>query len=206
MNNSENTSEQTTKRNNTTLWVMVFLFGLPYLAAFYFYFNSDEMELATTNYGAIISPARPVPDIKLLKIDGSDFKLSSLNGTWVLGAFGKSVCEKDCIDNLYKIRQIKKAVGQDFKRISKAFFLLDKEHIDSFKNLLNEYPGMDVIIPSGNEYENYLSTFRHDKIALEDSIFIIDPIGNYMMIYPKGANASKMLKDIERLLKVSKIG
>jgi cytochrome oxidase Cu insertion factor (SCO1/SenC/PrrC family) len=206
MNEVNNSSEEVKKKNHKMLWIMVAVFGLPYLVAFYFYFNKGDYDFAKTNYGTIISPARPVPDFNLMKIDNSQFKLSSLKGKWVLFSIGKSSCEKDCVDNLYKIRQIKKAVGQNHKRIAKAFFLTDKENIESFKSLLKEYPGMDVIIPSGSEYSNYLLNFQHEGIELEDGMFIIDPMGNYMMAYPKGAEASKILDDIERLLRVSKVG
>lgn len=206
MNSSENPATEIKKKKNTTLWVMVVLFGLPYIAAFYFYFNRADMDLMTSNYGTIISPAHPIPDVKLQKLDNSDFKISSLKGKWVLMSIGSSECKQDCIENLYKIRQIKKAVGPNFDRITKLVFLKDKTNIESFKLLLKEYYGMDVIVPSGSNYNNFLMNFLYEGVELEDSIFIIDPAGNYMMAYPKGADAKKMLKDIERLLKVSKIG
>ncbi|MDH5600383.1 MAG: SCO family protein [Gammaproteobacteria bacterium] len=185
---------------------MVFLFGLPYLVAFYFYFGTDKFTLDKTNYGTIISPARAIPDVELIKPDNSKFRLSSLKGKWVLASIGNSDCKQDCIDNLYKIRQIKKAVGQEYKRITKLFFLKDKNNIESFEKLLKEYPGMDVIMPSGNDYNNHLSNFFYENKEVENGIFIIDPLGNYMMFYPKGADASKILKDVQRLLRVSKVG
>lgn len=206
MNEPENAKEEIKKRNHKMLWIMLLIFGLPYVVAFYFYFNKSDYDFARTNYGTIISPAHPLPDFNHTKLDNSKFKLSSLKGKWILLSIGKSSCKKDCLDNLYKIRQIKKAVGQNHKRLTKLFLLQDKEHIESFKNLLKEYPGMDVIIPSGSEYNNYLSNFQYEGVEIQDSMFIIDPVGNYMMAYPKGADASKMLKDIERLLRVSKVG
>lgn len=207
MNETQNIPAQTKKKSNATLWLMLVLFGLPNIAAFYFYFNRENINLgAASNYGTIITPAKAIADYDLIKLDNTKFKLSSLKGKWVLFSIASSSCQQDCIDNLFKIRQIKKAVGQDYKRISKVFFLKDQQNIESFKILLKEYPGMDVIVPSGEAYENYLSNFEYKEKEIEDSIFIIDPLGNYMMIYPKGADASKILKDIERLLKVSKIG
>jgi len=207
LNDAQNTPAETKKKSNTTLWVMLVLFGLPYIAAFYFYFNRDDINFGTTsNYGTIINPARPIADFDLIKLDSSKFKLSSLKGKWILFSIGSSSCQQDCIDNLYKIRQIQKAVGEDYKRISKLFFLKDKNKLESFKLILKDYPGMDVIIPSGEGYKNYLSGFEYEGKEIENNIFIIDPLGNYMMIYPKGADASKILKDLERLLEVSKIG
>lgn len=206
-NNSQNQTSDPGKRKYTTLWVMIFLFILPYIAAFYFYFNKDSLDLGEgSNYGNIVSPAKPLSNIQLTRIDGSDVSFSSLKGKWTLLTIGKSSCLKDCVDNLYKIRQIKKAVGQEHKRIQKAFFLIDESSIDSFKSLLGEYPGMSVFIPSNKQYESFLLEFSISGESIEDNIFVVDPLGNYMMMYPKGSDPSKMLKDIERLLKVSKIG
>lgn len=204
---NESNKQAADNKNNITLWVMVLLFGLPYVAATYFYFNRDEIDLgSTSNYGTIITPARPIPDVELTRLDNSNFKLSSLRGTWVLLSIGSSECEKDCLENLYKIRQLRKAVGQDYKRISKVYFLQDTNYINRFEKLLTEYPDMDVFVPSNEKYQKYLSIFSYKGSEIKDGIYIIDPLGNYMMMYPKGSDPSKMVKDIERLLKISKIG
>jgi len=197
---------QPDKKKYTVLWVMIVLFGLPYLAAYYFYLNRDQIELKTSNYGTIISPVRPLQNIQLTRLDGSTINSADMKGKWILLSIGSSQCDSACQDNLYKIRQLKKAVGPAYKRIQKAFFLTDDKHIEQFKGLLEEYPGMDVIVPSHNNYEDFLSSFSVSGEPIENGIYIIDPLGNYMMAYPSGADARKILKDIERLLKVSKIG
>ena len=205
-NMSENNLE-TKKRSNTTLWVMFFLFGLPYLAAYYYYFNRDQIDLnLTTNHGHIINPTKNIPDILLSNINGSMVEMSSIKGKWLLLTVGSSRCEKACQDNLYKIRQIKKGIGEEQDRIHKLFFLTDTNKLDSFIGLLKDYKGMDVFKPFGDSYSEFLSIFSIDGKKVEDGIYIIDPMGNYMMMYPKDEPPMNILKDIERLLKVSKIG
>jgi cytochrome oxidase Cu insertion factor (SCO1/SenC/PrrC family) len=39
-----------------------------------------------------------------------------------------------------------------------------------------------------------------------DHIYLIDPLGNLVLRYPKNAEPAKMKKDLERLLKYSRIG
>jgi SCO1/SenC len=207
MTTPEHNVTDTPKKNNTALWMMILLFGLPYLAAYYFYFNRDDMSLGEqTNYGSIINPVRQLADNELTQIDGSKIKLSSLQGKWIMFSVGSSDCKASCQDNLYKIRQIKTALAAEHKRVKKAFFLTDVKAIDSFNELLKDYRNMHVIIPSGSNYKDYLSPLSVDGKAIEDGIFIIDPLGNYMMSFPKDAEAKEILKDMERLLKVSKIG
>lgn len=40
----------------------------------------------------------------------------------------------------------------------------------------------------------------------QDFIYVIDPLGNLMMRYPRDADPNGMKKDFVRLLKVSRIG
>ncbi|MDH5473814.1 MAG: SCO family protein [Gammaproteobacteria bacterium] len=198
--------ENNPKKSRATLWIMIILFGLPYIAAFYFYFYADELELGQTNYGHLISPVRQISDISLKRIDNSNFTFSEMKGTWILVSIGNSSCQKSCLDNLYKMRQIRKAVGEDRTRIQRVFLLTESSNIESFNRLLPDYTGMEVMIPGNENYNQLISSFSLSGEPTEDGIYIIDPMGNYMMAYPKDADAEKILKDIRRLLKVSKIG
>jgi hypothetical protein len=37
-------------------------------------------------------------------------------------------------------------------------------------------------------------------------VYVVDPLGNFMMSYAANAEARGMLKDLKRLLKISQIG
>ena len=39
-----------------------------------------------------------------------------------------------------------------------------------------------------------------------ESLYLVDPLGNWMMVYPGAAEYKGILKDIKRLLRVSQIG
>jgi hypothetical protein len=39
-----------------------------------------------------------------------------------------------------------------------------------------------------------------------DHIYVIDPLGNLMMSFPRDPDPSKILKDLQRLLRLSQIG
>ena len=42
-------------------------------------------------------------------------------------------------------------------------------------------------------------------VSNHDHIYLIDPIGNLMMRFPKNPDPAQMAKDIKRLLKVSQL-
>ena len=39
-----------------------------------------------------------------------------------------------------------------------------------------------------------------------DHVYVVDPLGNLMMRFPRDPDASRMLKDVQRLLRVSRFG
>ncbi len=207
--NTENNSADN-KKSYLTLWIMIFLFALPNVAAIYFYLNRDNINLGEqTNYGTLISPVRQFQDIAFSKLDGTDFKLSSMHGKWIMLSLGSASCQQSCQENLYKMRQIRKATPEGFARITRVFFLTDQTDIESFNLLLKDYQGMEVILSEENSsanYKDFLSNFSVTGEETEDGIYIIDPLGNYMMAYPPDAEAKGILKDMERLLKISQIG
>ena len=45
-----------------------------------------------------------------------------------------------------------------------------------------------------------------DRPALGGRIYLVDPMGNLMMFYEPDADAKGMVKDLERLLKISYVG
>jgi hypothetical protein len=44
------------------------------------------------------------------------------------------------------------------------------------------------------------------ETQLRDGIYLVDPLGNIVLRYPKDADPTRMKKDITRLLSVSRIG
>jgi hypothetical protein len=44
------------------------------------------------------------------------------------------------------------------------------------------------------------------KSALADHIYVVDPLGNLVLRYPRDADPFRIIKDLARLLKTSRIG
>jgi len=206
MNNLE---KNHVKRNYTTLWVMILLFALPYMAATYFYLNQDAIVLPASNYGELVVPVRQISDVSLTTLNNERFSFSDVKGKWVLLTIGDSTCEQSCQENLYKIRQIRKAVGQERGRIERVFLLTNETGLGSFNEKLAGYAGMTVALAAEKTHADLLGDFAvsaTNNSGIIDGIYIIDPRGDLMMAYPSGADAQNILKDVRRLLKVSKIG
>ncbi|MDH5573064.1 MAG: hypothetical protein OEY89_14985, partial [Gammaproteobacteria bacterium] len=109
--------------------------------------------------------------------------------------------------NMYKIRQIRKAMAQDRSRIERVFVLSDNQDVNGFKSKIKDYQGMYVIKHAEDKAtQAFTQQLTIPGQLLDNGIYIIDPLGNYMMAYPEDADAAKILDDVRRLLKISKIG
>ncbi len=163
--------------------------------AFYF-FRPD----GRVNYGTLIEPAKPLPEITLSLLDGRPFRLAEFRGKWVLVTFDGGACGPACVDKLFKMQQLRTMQGKERERLERAWVITDGAPLSTM--LIREYDDMKMLragsAPVARE-------FPADGLR-SDHIYLIDPLGNLIMRYPKNADPMKMTKDLGRLLKYSRIG
>ena len=73
----------------------------------------------------------------------------------------------------------------------------------ALEDIFVSYPSMQKDWFDQSLFHVHLPQFK--DLAVHH-IYLIDPLGNVMMCYPKTATAKGMKKDLKRLLKVSRIG
>ena len=130
------------------------------------------------NYGELIAP-RPVAG-----------PLAPLKGKWVLVTFDAAACHAACEKKLYIVRQVRKAQGKEAERIERLWVVTDGGKPKA--ELLAAIEGAHV------------STGELDFKG--DDIYLVDPLGNLMMRFPRDPDPSRMIKDLQRLLKYSRFG
>ena len=153
----------------------------------------------TFNYGELIEP-RQLPEARLTLADGTPFELSRLRGKWVLVTIDSAACNAACEKKLYYMRQVRRAQGKEMERVERAFLINDDAALAPAK--MAPYAGTWMIRAAGNDV---LRLFPAQG-ARSAHIYLIDPLGNLMMRYPPDPDARRMIKDLERLLKASRIG
>jgi len=188
---------KTEKRNLTTLWLIIGLCLAPIVASYlaYFYF----LPQGHLNYGELIGP-QPLPVAKLQLDNGGEFNLSDLRGKWLLVMTDAGKCDEPCRAKLFAIRQLRLAQGKDASRIERVWLISDSQSINPELNL--EFKGTWLARATGSELLKALPATR----APEDHIYLVDPLGNLVLRYPLGADPTRIIKDMTRLLKASRIG
>lgn len=186
-------------------WLMLAIFAIPYFAASYLYESGSFSSVGqASNYGDLISPVRKIERVELERSNGEFFDTTKLLDQWTLVAVGGDECGV-CLDNLYKLRQIRLAVGKERKRVGRLYLVTGNEQ-EQISAYMDDFRGMDVVLANGAAVEALKLEPWSWEGSLAGGIFIIDPLGNLMMAYRPGFETKEILKDLQRLLKLSKIG
>jgi len=175
------------KRGRIKLALLGAFFALPLVLAWLAWWL-DWAPGSTSNYGELISPPLPLAEPPLV----------ALRGKWVLVSFDAADCDAYCERKLYFMRQVRRAQGKDQDRIERLWLLTDAGQPRA--ELLSAIAGTQVARGAG-----FASRFPA-AAALADHIYIVDPQGKLMLRYPRDPDPSRMLKDLQQLLKVSRIG
>jgi hypothetical protein len=152
-----------------------------------------------TNYGELIEP-RPVAEAAFAAADGRAIKLADLKGKWLLLQFDDAACGEACARKLFNMRQARLAQGREMDRIERVWVVLDAgatnpevaKLIDDAQVLRARDSGVMAQFPAPE--------------SVRDHIYVVDPLGNLMLRFPRDADPRKMMKDLSRLLKASRVG
>ncbi|HRJ51393.1 MAG TPA: SCO family protein [Candidatus Thiothrix moscowensis] len=198
---------QPPKRSNRTLWILIAVCAFPYLAGWlYFQFRAELPVPATTNFGTLLSPVRAVGDLPLVGLDGATFNTADLRGKWVLMTVADSACAAACQKNLYNLRQVRKAMGNERRRVERLLVLTNTDSLPALQAQLHEHEGMKVAKGPTTSVQQWQAVLPNPNPVAEDGLYILDPLGNVMMSYPPDFNGELIIKDLRRLLKVSQVG
>ncbi|HEU4350796.1 MAG TPA: cytochrome C oxidase subunit I [Burkholderiales bacterium] len=136
---------------------------------------------APSNYGELLEP-RLVPG------------LEPLRGKWVLVMFDAAACDARCEQKLYFMRQVRRAQGKDMSRVERVWVITDGAKPRD--EILPGIEGTRLAALSEKEFPG----------KAVDHIYLVDPLGNLMMRYPRDPDPSGMIKDLQRLLRYSRFG
>lgn len=186
------------RRGRIKLLALAAFFALPVVAGYVVFFF-DLAPGGTANYGTLL-PARPLSDAVLQDHEGREFRFSDLRGKWIMVQFDSGVCAEYCERKLYFMRQTRKALGKNTARVERLWLVTDGQVPNS--RLMQAIEGTRLARTAASPIAAEFPAER----AASDHIYLVDPNGNLMMRFPRDPDPSRMLKDLQRLMKVSGIG
>ncbi len=172
----------------------------PVILSYLFYYVLPPS--GRTNYGTLILPQRPVPELRLADSEGKPYRFATHLGQWVVLQVDAGACGKACADKLYALRQQRTMTGKARERIDRVWLVTDA--VRPSAELLRDYDGTAVLRADPAELAALMPLEPGKRI--EDYLWVVDPLGFLMMRFPADGEPSKIRKDISRLLKASRVG
>ena len=172
----------------------------PVLASYYIYFIARPS--GGTAYGTLIQPAVPMPDVAASTLAGQPQALRGLAGQWLLVVVDGGACAAACEKRLYVQRQLREMAGRESDRIDKLWLVIDDTPLSpALQSALLATPAMNILRLPRSVVSGWLKAAPGQ--TLEDHIYIVDPVGDWMMRAPADADPSKLKRDVDRLLRGS---
>ncbi len=190
-----------TARGRWQLLLVVLACAAPVLASYFAYYVIRPE--GRSNYAALIEPARELPAaLPLRNLDGHAIDARALRGQWLLVAVGSGDCDGDCEKRLYAQRQLREMTGRERERIDKVWFVIDDAPVKpELRNALAAAPATQVLRVPAAELAAWLTPAPGESLA--SHLYLVDPMGRWMMRTPAALEPAKFKRDLERVLRAS---
>jgi hypothetical protein len=156
-----------------------------------------------TNYGTLILPTHSLPaTLPLTALDGGTVPAASLKGNWLLVVVAPGACGEGCEKQLFMQRQLREMLGKERDRLDKVWLVTDTAPLTP---ALQEAIGGPVPVKALRVPREALAAWLQPEAGqrLEAHLYVVDPLGEWMMRMPADAQPQRVKRDLDRLLRAS---
>lgn len=154
------------------------------------------------NFGELIQPQRPLPAVAATNLQGAPVELPTLKGQWLFVSVASGACESACQQHLYLQRQLREGLGKEKDRLDWVWLVKDDVPVSA--ELQPALKDATVLRVPEAALAQWLQP--GPGLKLEDHLYLVDPLGNWMMRFPAGLNSETALKvkrDLDRLMRAA---
>jgi len=185
--------QERARRGKRTLLMVAAAVIAPVVLSYGVYYLSPRG--AFTNYGELL-PTRAAPTINGTRADGSPFRMAQVQGRWTIVVVSDGACNAECSQALFATRQARTMQGRERDRIERIWLLQDG--VSPHSSVLAEHPDVVVVRTTPGDVKSL------PKGA--GAIYLIDPIGNQVLAWPNDPDVKALARDLNRVLRASRIG
>jgi hypothetical protein len=194
-------AERRLKSGRLKMLLVLGVCAAPVIASYLTYFVIRPQ--GRTNYSELIQPQKPLPaDLPLADLQGRAVAPASLKGQWLMIVVSSAACNAVCEKQLWVQRQLRETLGREKERVDKVW-LIDDAGTPRAETLqgVTVHTEATVLRAPAAAIAAWLQPAEGH--ALEDHLYIVDPLGNWMMRVPPDPDPSKLKRDVEKLLRAS---
>lgn len=195
------------RRRRLQLVAIALVFAGPLALAFWLYYGGGALlPHARVNRGVLVDPARPLPAVSLPTPAGTPTGGEFLRGKWSLVMVVGAGCDDGCRQRLVELRKARLALERDGSRVRRV--LLGAPGCCAAAELGPPQADLVVAWLEGRDGAALVREFPDygAPVAGSGRVYLVDPLGNLLMTYPPQADLKDLLKDLEKLLRLSHIG
>lgn len=178
------------------LLISLVFFGPLILATWLYFSDSGFRPEGRTNHGQLLLPMLNIGEA----LPGASIHEHN-DGHWLLVYSNSGACGQACEYALFTLRQSRLMLGKEMDRLLRVFLHGDSAPDTVF--LSKQHAGLIAL--SDTSFSSLLEKERPAELT-GGGYFLIDPLGNLVMYFKPDIDPSEMVEDIERLLKLSRIG
>lgn len=191
------------QRTRSGRWQMIgvlLVCAAPVIASYFTYYVVRPE--GRRNFGELIQPQRTLPDINARTLAGDTVPLASLKGQWLLVNVAGGQCNAACEQHLYLQRQLRESLGREKDRLDWVWLINDA--VPPPAALAPAMAQGQVLRVDPQALAGWLEPAQGQR--REDHLYLVDPMGNWMMRMPASldkSSAAKAKRDLDRLLRAS---
>jgi hypothetical protein len=192
--------ENARRAGRSKLLLVGSIFLVPFATAILLYhFSGWRPEVKS--HGTLIDPPRPLAVAGVALPDGRPADAGVFRDRWSL-VHPAPACDERTEALLDELARVRLALDKDASRVQRVLL-----HAGACEGAAFSSREADLLVlrAHGPEGQAFLDAFP-PGIDGTTGIYIVDPHGNLMMSYPASGSARGLLRDLEKLLKLSGIG
>jgi hypothetical protein len=189
------------RRGRFKMLAILLVCAIPVIASYFTYYVIRPE--GRTNYGEMVLPLRDVSGLVGVGPDGITAGLAGMKGRWLMVTGAGADCDAACEQRLYLMRQVRLTTGKDRDRVERVLVVTGDATLS--KELLARHEGL-IVIRAGEQAMRDAGFPDQPSATAGQRIWIVDPLGVLVMGYPVQPDPSRMKKDLQKLLKASRVG
>ncbi|MEY4906814.1 MAG: hypothetical protein RL260_532 [Pseudomonadota bacterium] len=153
-------------------------------------------------HGVLVRPPVDIPPaaaLPLADLQGQTVDPRSLRDQWLLVVVADGACDSLCEKLLYAQRQLRETLGKEKDRLDRVWLVTGDALPRA--DLLPALAEARVLRAPREAVANWLKPAAGE--ALSAHLYLVDPMGVWMMRFPAAFEPAKVKRDIERLLRAS---
>ena len=190
------------RRGRLMLLCMLIFFITPIIAVIAMY--KMDWRPKGESIGELVVPAKLLTmNYALMSSDGSVVQPDLWKDKWSM-VYIAANCEATCKNKLHNMRQLHVSLYKEIPRMQRVLITTSQDVMQ----LKQDYPDMLVLNQPATEITALSDQFNvnNESSMTADRVYLVDPLGHFMMSYAPATDPALIRKDITRLMRYSWAG